>query len=380
MYTDEEELLIRRAFKRYVDDGILLWPKRCNVDNFIEALNSLNEHIKFTVERGKLGQNNTYTITFLDIRIILHQDGRIETEIFYKTTNNHHYLEYDSFHPQHIKDNIPYGMAKKVIVFTSDPEKERAALERLKGWFMEKNYPMKVIDKAIHNAKLQGPAPDPALKKQVVALTSMYSSNYSVASVARQANVLLERCPDDTTRHFFSNKQIITAYRQPPNILRQITAAKFDSTHITTNNTRENGIFLCSRSNCQICRFGYLQPCKSFRTDANFEWEIRSHLTCHSRYVLYFQKCAICNQTSDIGKTNNFRKRTNNHISSAKLGNSSDKFDNHVFQCNKNVQKEEPLFYIWIMMEVKSVDKLHEYERYLHRRGHDTMNRGMYLC
>ena len=336
MYTDEEVLLIRRAFKRYVDDGILLWPKRCNVEKFIEALNSLNEHIKFTVERGKQGENNTYTITFLDIRIILHQDGRIETEIFYKTTNNHHYLEYDSFHPQHIKDNIPYSMAKKVIVFTSDPKKERAALDRLKGWFIEKNYPLRVIDKAIHNARLQGPAPDPAAKKQVVALTSSYASNYSVASVAKTANVLLERCPDDSTRHLFSNKKIITSYRQPPNILRQ--------------------------------------------TDANFEWEIRSHLTCHSRYVLYFQRCAICNQTSDIGKTNNFRLRTNNHISSAKSGNSSDKFDNHVFHCNKNVQKEEPLFYIWIMMEVKSVDKLHEYERHLHRSGHDTMNRGMYLC
>ena len=377
MYTDEEVLLIRKAYKRYVDDGILLWPKRCDVDKFIQALNSLNEYIKFTVERGA-PEKNTYIITFLDIRIILHQDGRIETEISYKATNNHHYLEYNSFHPKHVKDNIPYGMAKKIIVFTSDPTKEHEALERLKGWFLQKNYPLRVVEKAIHNAKLQGPAPDPSSKKQVIALTSSYSSNYSNKSIAKQANVLLDRCPDDTTRRFFSNKQVIMSYRQPPNILRQVTSAKFDSVN-NTNKSKEKGIFLCSRSNCNICRLGYLQEGKSFRTDANVEWEFRSHLTCHSKFVIYFQKCAICNKTSDIGKTNNFRKRTNNHISSCKSGTSSDKFDNHVFNCNKNVQKSGPLFYIWIMMELNSVDKLHEYERHLHRSGHDTMNRGTFL-
>ena len=373
MYNNEEAMLIKEAYRRYVDDGILFWPRHCNIDIFINILNELDDSIKFTIDRGTK-EDDTHTINFLDVKVILHQNRRIETEIYYKSTNNHHYLEYDSFHPQHIKDNIPYGMAKKIIVFTSDPQKEHEELERLKGWFLEKNYPLKMIKKAFHNAKLQGPAPNPANKKQVIALTSTYSSNYTNKDIAKQANILLNDCPDDTTRRCFSTKQVIAAHRQPQNLLRLLTTAKFPASS-TTN--KENGIFLCHRSNCKICSM-YLQECTHFQTRVG-TWEIRAHLTCNSKYVLYYLQCAVCDEETYTGKTNDFRLRTNNHISCCKSGNGTDKFDNHVYRCNKTVKKPEPLFRAWIFIEVDSIDKLHEYERHLQRKGHDSMNRGIQL-
>ena len=119
--------------------------------------------------------------------------------------------------------------------------------------------------------------------------------------------------------------------------------------------------------------------CKRFFTSANVEWEVRSHITCHSKIVIYYLQCAICNTATYIGKTNNFRERTNNHISSCKSGTGSDKFDNHVFECNRSLKKPEPLFKAWILIELNSVDKLHAYERHLQRAGHDSLNRGMQL-
>ena len=177
MYSAEDAALIKEMFKRYVDDGFILWPTHLDVEKFIAALNQLNKSIRWTVIRGLI-EEGKQTNTFLDIKVIKHPDNSLETIIFYKTTNNHHYLEYDSFHPQHVKDNIPFSMAKKINVFTTDPEKVRLLLQQMKTWFLEIGYPLKIIDQAIHNAFLQGPLPRPEEKKDVSPLLTKYS-NYS---------------------------------------------------------------------------------------------------------------------------------------------------------------------------------------------------------
>ena len=50
---------------------------------------------------------------FLSLKVITTENGDILTDIYYKATNTHDYLSYDSHHPQHVKDNIPYVLAKK---------------------------------------------------------------------------------------------------------------------------------------------------------------------------------------------------------------------------------------------------------------------------
>ena len=49
--------------------------------------------------------------------IILHNNEIIDTDISYKITNTHDYLRYDSNHPVHVKNNIPFTLAKKIIIF-----------------------------------------------------------------------------------------------------------------------------------------------------------------------------------------------------------------------------------------------------------------------
>ena len=89
--------------------------------------------------------------------------------------------------------------------------------------------------------------------------------------------------------------------------------------------------------------------------------------------VLYYQVCLGCNYVANVGKTNNFRLRTNGHISCCKLGESTDCFDNHVYKCKSD--HLEPLFKLYVLMEVNSYDKLLTYEDYFHKRGFDTINR-----
>ena len=127
----------------------------------------------------------------LDINIILHNSRTIETDIYYKETNSHHYLPYNSHHPDHIKRNIPFNLAKRIIVFTSDENKVETRLTELKNWLLNSSYPLSVIERSFHNAKLQGPAPNPLEKKKVLPLVTTHYSNFSNKDIVKQANICL---------------------------------------------------------------------------------------------------------------------------------------------------------------------------------------------
>ena len=141
--------------------------------------------------------------------------------------------------------------------------------------------------------------------------------------------------------------KFIQIYKQPPNLLRLLS----NSTFITQKKKEKlNGIFHCANKLCKICQI-YLQKCKSFATSSGTEWNVKCYASCGSRNAIYFQVCNFCNITSNIGKTDDIRKRTNNHIS-CRHGNSSDIFDTHVFKCSKekNIPHNEPYFKLYILM------------------------------
>ena len=152
--------------------------------------------------------------------------------------------------------------------------------------------------------------------------------------------------------------------------ITQLTSAKFD-----VNKTNASGIYKCGNGQCKICRL-YLVECNTFKTSNNSIWEVRSRISCSSKMVIYYQICVFCTKVTNIGKTNNLRLRTNNHISACRSGNSTDQFDNHVHACMKKINvQNEPYFKLMVFMELNDVNKLLVYENYLHKQGHDTINR-----
>ena len=78
--------------------------------------------------------------------------------MYYKDTNAHDYLSFDSHHPEHNRTNIPYVPAKRIIVITSEETWMKRNLQDLRSYLVERKYPISVIEKGIYNAKLQGPA------------------------------------------------------------------------------------------------------------------------------------------------------------------------------------------------------------------------------
>ena len=119
-----------------------------------------------------------------------------------------------------------------------------------------------------------------------------------------------------------------------------------------------------------------MQECSSFVTANGSTWVVKCYVDCHSKNAIYYQVCNFCKKVSDIGKTDDLRERTNNHITACRYGKSSDNFDNHVFNCSreKNVPHTEPFFKLYVFMVLSNYNKLRNLERKLQLQGHDTMN------
>ena len=101
-FYNEECLLIKEFFKRYMDGGFIFCSKYLDFNSFSICLNNLHTAMKYTFEKAKgIVRNSEYfqVINFLDVSVILHSDRTFATERYYKNTNAHHYLSYDSAHP-----------------------------------------------------------------------------------------------------------------------------------------------------------------------------------------------------------------------------------------------------------------------------------------
>ena len=80
-------------------------------------------------------------LNFLDVSIIVHSKNSIETDIFYKETNSHDYLLYYSAHPEYCKNNVPFNLAKLIIVFVFNEGKVSNRLKELRNWLRNCKYP-----------------------------------------------------------------------------------------------------------------------------------------------------------------------------------------------------------------------------------------------
>ena len=387
-FSPSDVRLIEDYYSRFMDDGFTLLPNTVDPQIFLECLNSLHPSIRFTLEPAThfyVDGVRAQKLHFLDLTIILLEDGTLQTDIHYKPTNSHRYLDYQSFHPLHVKDNIPYGLAKRIIVFVSDPIKMEFRLNELRGWLQKCNYPRNVIEKGIHNARLQGPAPKPANKMDTLPLITTFSSNLDMKPVAHHIRSLIAEKQHGRLEDLLRNVKVVAAYKQPPNLQHQLCRARFVDPSKTVQRPLKPklppGLFRSCNTEtdkrCKLCQLDYVQPCTSFTCSNGKVWEIRSHITCNTKNVIYYLVCNMCNVTSYTGKTwQKLRGRTNDHICKSRGGSGSNKFDKHVHECGKkHGNLRPPFFKVYAFMALSSRELLETYEKYLHRNGYDTMNR-----
>ena len=360
-------------FYRFMDDGTTLFPANVDQDLFLKLLNSMHPAIRYTVaqpERLTIAGKRLQRLVFLSLILYLDEDGNIWTDVHYKQTNTHEYLNFSSHHPDHVKKNIPFVLAKRIVVFTTKETAMQRNLADLRLWLHNCGYPETIINKGIHNALLQGPAP-PKDETRVIPLISTYYDNYNNRTVLETAKSLLKNTQNDRLKSAFQNVDLICAFKQPPSLLRSLSHSKFGDTVIEDR----IGVFHCKDSRCKQCKL-YLQVGNQVTFANGVIWDVKCFADCNSLNVLYYLICNFCLVETYIGKTDDGRERTNNHITGCRHGSTKNIFDKHVYACasKKGMELVEPFFKYHILMVCSSYHKLLAYESALHAKGLDTLN------
>ena len=238
-------------------------------------------------------------------------------------------------------------------------------IKRIKKLVKGFNYPDSVVNQSFYNSKLQGPAPFTNNSKNIPFVTT-YNENIDNEKVVRKIRFKLSNIQSRRLSEVFENKNIILFQRQPKNLPRLLTRARFNA---EINAFRQqNGIFKCIDKRCKICWL-YIVEGHSFIMSNNMRWELRSHATCRSINIIYYLKCNMCKKKETyIGKTVGdnifgFKSRMNQHISDSRTGVSACKFSIHFYKGGlKSKCLNEPIFEINVMIKLQSSNQLETYE------------------
>ena len=99
MYTGNKPIM----FRRYIDDYVGIRTSTMKeLEDFMQYVNDFHPSLSYAYDISDTSVN------FLDISISITQQG-LTTDIFYKDTDTHSYLRYESAHPPSCKKGIPYS-------------------------------------------------------------------------------------------------------------------------------------------------------------------------------------------------------------------------------------------------------------------------------
>ena len=107
-------------WRRFLDDCYINWPYgEDKLEDLHDILNSLDDSIQLTAE------TSCKELPFLGV-MIRKENIHLTTDIYYKLTDSFQCLPYTSSHPRHIKNNIPYNLARRICDCWGPGHKETA--------------------------------------------------------------------------------------------------------------------------------------------------------------------------------------------------------------------------------------------------------------
>ncbi|CAM4978708.1 unnamed protein product [Rotaria socialis] len=149
MYFFERQIVnqIRNSgglYFRYIDDIFITinWPVR-HLLKEVERWNKFDENINLSANIGS-------TVNFLDLNME-NQDGQLFTTVYQKPSYEPYYLTFNSIHPLHMKNNIPFAMLLRAIRYCSTFQSYLNESEKLRMALLLNKYPNKIIDEQFNN-------------------------------------------------------------------------------------------------------------------------------------------------------------------------------------------------------------------------------------
>jgi uncharacterized protein (UPF0305 family) len=279
-------------WKRYLDDCFLIWTNNDDsVKKFHSILNNLDPSIQFTMNMDH------YRIPFLDIEII--KEGvNLVTDMYYKPTDTHQYLQFHSCHPKHTKINIPYSMARRICTIVTDRDRRENRLSDLRAFLRKQGYPIGIIDSGINRVKhlpldeLRKPSNKPCNQNETITLVTTYNPNNTqiMPVIHNHLPILLQ---SSKMKACFSKRSIINSTRQPKNLKRILSPSVFIS------NTSKY-VSKCGVSRCGTCDL--IVEGNTFNFADGKTFQVHANMNCKTPNVIYAITCTGCKENY-IGET-----------------------------------------------------------------------------
>ena len=279
---------------------IVLKPLCEHVSSFIrDDLDFLN-HLPETIDEN-------VKLPFLDV-LVYKQNNKLNTDIFYKATDTNQYLNFNSCHPKHTKTNIPYSLARRICCIVSDADIKTKRLNELENFLLQQNYPKSLITKGVEKAtslsqeEVRAPKNRNSNTKTLPLVLTHNPNNPQIINRIKQNLQFVKN--SEKIKPILENTKLIVSRRQPKNLKKQLTQARFVSER-TYNTVTQCGEPRCGT--CAIIMTGIDIKLKNGKT-----WFVKCPMNCKSRNIIYILICAKC-RSFYVGQTENLRQRVTLH-------------------------------------------------------------------
>ena len=283
------------------------------LEEFKIEMNKLHPTIKFTINCNF----ETKSVEFLDMKVWI-ENGKLMTDLYRKPTDKIQYLLPTSCHPSHVTKNIPYSLALRLKRICCTDELFRNRFHELKKMLLTRNYRNQSIEAAFEKVKTMSRSE--ALKKvekppnDRPVFSVLYNPKLpSISRIVRKHwNVMTTM--DSNMKEIFPEPPMV-AYKQPPNLGKQLIRTKLPQKQRKSSRIREQkGFFKCSKSNCRTCI--YAEPTNEITSSNSKEVKVRikQKIDCETSNVLYRIRCKKCNMEY-VGETGrSVRDRISEHL------------------------------------------------------------------
>ena len=187
------------------------------------------------------------SIAFLDVVFCISGD-RITSCIYYKPTDSHSYLRYDSHHPKACRDNIPFSQFLRLRRNCSGDADFNRESSRMAQFFADRGYPPEIVNRARIRAsaieRQESLRSRESVTSSKIPLVLPYNQIHCKISgiIHRNSKILSE---DPEIGAIFSGN-IITAYKRTTNLRDSLVHSGLPQVELP-------GSFPCGKPRCVTC-------------------------------------------------------------------------------------------------------------------------------
>ncbi|KAJ1143227.1 hypothetical protein NDU88_009538 [Pleurodeles waltl] len=275
-----------RLWKRYIDDIMIIWRgTREEATIFITWLNTLNPFLRFTATMGDPA------VSFLDL-LITERNGSLVTEVFYKPTDRNTLLQFQSFHPRSLRENLPVGQYLHLRRNCTELTDYKKHAQQLTNKLRARGYPDHLLRRADKRVlvspreTLLHPSSRTSKRDPLICVTTFNPASNMIKKILNEDWKIL-------TSGGLPFQIPMNAYKKAKSIRDMIVHTR-PWVNPTTSKQRTlwdlpppKGHFPCG--SCSVCAFTK----KTLTLDLGLEtpWELRQLTNCNSKNVVYMITC-----------------------------------------------------------------------------------------